>query len=804
MSEIERKEFIRKQLLLPEDVLLFPVREMAEHLRQKLECAEGDFAVTRPHMRSFSRIVDRDTAMLLEEFRRPTSLVDAILRHSQAKGLDPHALLENAFPVLQAFSAAAFLVPADSPLAKGVVASFAPGQIVAGYEVRRLIQVLEDSEVYQARAKNGHVAALKLTCKTPHDRQSLAFLREATALKQLMGVCSPNLLEYGTYRVFIATTWKPGVPVSRRAQELRKEQDKGWRDWLHRLCCHILCAYCALHDRGVIHGDVHPSNVFADSNDDVFILDYGLSRLTHISELDHNHRPGLAWFMEPELAAALLDGRILPVSSYAGEQYSVAALIYYLLSGEYYLTDAPERKLLYRRVLEAAPAPFACHGSPRWPGIEKVLARALAKAPSDRYQSMSEFRDEFVRAYRIQVNVNQKASPALSEHGWVNSVIGRACALRSYEQLFPESPTASVYFGAAGFVWFLYRVASLRNDPQLLAMADLWFRRTSGRIEASGSFGSPGSKTTDERNGQASLYLGQSGVHLLGALVGLASGDFHLGSHHVRSFLDICQLDEPSSELLFGRSGLLVGGSMLVAALGWFQRFDTEDLARMLQKQAKGLWKALYRQPGIASQDRLPHLGLAHGWSGILYAQLLLHKVLGLAPATDIYDALEDLAGRAEPHGRGVAWLGTLRHPDQVSETPTYAPGWCSGSGGYVYLWILAAEVVDDTRFLDLAEKAAWHTWEHADRTPNLCCGLTGRAFALLRYYRQTGEDVWLARAKQLAGLALDLYRDTDSADSRFYSLFRGPLGTALLAIELDFPERSVFPMFELEGWPIL
>jgi serine/threonine-protein kinase len=381
-------------------------------------------------------------------------------------------------------------------------------------------------------------------------------------------------------------------------------------------------------------------------------------------------------------------------------------------------------------------------------------------------------------------------------------VIDSAHAAEAYDKLFPEPPKTSVYFGAAGLVWFFYRAAMLREEPQLLAMADLWFRKAADRVDSADSFGSPAGEASEESIGRTSLYLGHSGVHVLGTLVGQASGDFQMADHHLRSFTDGCRLDEPSLELLFGRSGLLVGGAMLVTALQWSKHFDSDNLAGLLTARANGLWKALHGQSVAASQETLPHLGMAHGWSGILYAQLLIQKVLGGVPSDEFHAALHDIAGRAEPNGRGVAWLGTLQHSDQVSETPTYAPGWCSGSSGYIYLWILAAEVTREARYLEMAEKAAWHVWEHPDRNANLCCGLTGRAFALLRYYRHTGEEVWLERAKRLAGMAIDYYRDTDTSDTRFFSLFRGGLGAALLAMELDFPERSVFPLFELEGWP--
>jgi hypothetical protein len=60
-----------------------------------------------------------------------------------------------------------------------------------------------------------------------------------------------------------------------------------------------------------------------------------------------------------------------------------------------------------------------------------------------------------------------------------------------------------------------------------------------------------------------------------------------------------------------------------------------------------------------------------------------------------------------------------------------------------------------------------------------------------------------LIRAQQLASLAFGVFDDRFDWDGRTLSLYRGALGPALLAIELEHPERAVMPLFESEGWPV-
>jgi hypothetical protein len=145
----------------------------------------------------------------------------------------------------------------------------------------------------------------------------------------------------------------------------------------------------------------------------------------------------------------------------------------------------------------------------------------------------------------------------------------------------------------------------------------------------------------------------------------------------------------------------------------------------------------------------------------------------------------------------GIAWTGTIAGADGPS-TPAYAPGWCSGSAGYLLLWLTTFDVVQDERYRDLALRAGWHVWEHPDDSLNLCCGLAGRGLGLLRLYRATGDQSWLDKARQLVETAGT--RICTERQGR-YSLFRGELGVALSALELERPSTSAMPLLEPEGW---
>lgn len=78
-------------LLLPEDVVIVPVSRLAPGMRDRMEHEDGDHCVTRPRSRTTTTVVDARTAALLERFRTPSTIVDAVVAFCSAEGSDLRA-----------------------------------------------------------------------------------------------------------------------------------------------------------------------------------------------------------------------------------------------------------------------------------------------------------------------------------------------------------------------------------------------------------------------------------------------------------------------------------------------------------------------------------------------------------------------------------------------------------------------------------------------------------------------------------------------------------------------------------------
>ena len=153
----------------------------------------------------------------------------------------------------------------------------------------------------------------------------------------------------------------------------------------------ILTALEALHARGFIHRDLKPSNVFLSAHG-VKLLDFGLARETHPSVISSDATTvgqlaavkaltlsgmivGTPRYMAPEqLLSAPVDGR--------ADIFAAGTLLYEMIAGRPPFDDENAMKLFHGIVYEQAPN---LAGSAAIAAVNRIIHRAMAKRPDDRY-----------------------------------------------------------------------------------------------------------------------------------------------------------------------------------------------------------------------------------------------------------------------------------------------------------------------------------------------------------------------------------------------------------------------------------
>ncbi|WP_122817570.1 protein kinase domain-containing protein [Nocardioides pantholopis] len=173
----------------------------------------------------------------------------------------------------------------------------------------------------------------------------------------------------------------------------------------------VLAALEFTHRAGVVHRDIKPANVMIAAEGAVKLVDFGIARGSGDPAATMTHARaflGTPVYLSPEQAR----GEIADARS---DLYSAGCLLFELLTGRPpFLGDDPV-SIAYQHVHEEPPRASAHHRD-LTPAVDAVLARALAKAREDRFQSARAFTDALRSAARSLVHHDAGARAGALDH----------------------------------------------------------------------------------------------------------------------------------------------------------------------------------------------------------------------------------------------------------------------------------------------------------------------------------------------------------------------------------------------------
>jgi serine/threonine-protein kinase len=779
-------------LVLPPDAVLVPANTLPEALKQEFEHDRDSYALFRAHSRSPSRIITQDTARLLDYFRTPSSIPDAIIALASHQGENAASLLEAAYPILRELVRDQFLVPPNSPLASRIDCTFQPGERVGSFQVIECIDLLNDTELYLVKSGTGTFGALKIV-RTPSE-ENVKIRHEAKILRDLDGRGVPALLDAGVCheRPYLITSWCRGLDAYVAAQETRSNQN-AYRN-LRTLCCNLASAYAGLHQAGIIHGDVHPRNVIVDEDQSVILIDFGSASVCRKDKsVPAPSRGAVDLYLEPEAAKAKLAGEPTPEATFLGEQYSLAALISMLLTGRHTHEFSFERNRAFGQIAFEEPLAFMPQPPSVPPAVGEVIGKALSKEPADRFVDTEAFARELTTAFDTEAGLAEtvdRSEPLrqgfAGDSGWRELIQDPIAAFNGINDL-------SLSEGVTGLSYLALRLALARQNPELLGLADValdWaHKRYADREEQHPAAGAHRNAGSD--HAPVSIFSSSAGLWLTSALVAAAFEDAERLARSVEALTAIDASIEPRLELMSGRSGLLLASARLMD----FQPLHADDAAAKIRAfgndVANGIIRNLEHRQWVLPNACVGNLGLAHGWAGVLYALLRWQEHSGTDLKRVLAPRLDQIATLARPRGRGIWW--PMNTEDQRADD-SFCASWCNGSAGYTHLWLTAFRASGDPNHLEFAKLSAWTSYEAPMTSTNMCCGTVGRAYSLLETFKVTGDEAWRERAVDLHARALQLRKDDGRAP---LSLFKDRVSAELLEVELAAQDPLGMPMFE-------
>ncbi len=272
------------------------------------------------------------------------------------------------------------------------------GTTLGDFRILSMVGEGGTSVVYHAEhPAHGPVALKVLREKMRNDRTAVArFLREASYGTR---VTHPNVvrtIEIGELPPsihFLAIEWAPGDLLEKYA----KRNTPLPRDEAAEIIRQIADATHAAHQAGIVHRDLKPDNVMYDpTSRHVKLLDFGIAAEQDLAPEERLTRAGFFVGTLMYVAPEALSGQLVTP---AADQYSLATIAYYLLTGCLPYLGRSQREL-FTQLLSQPPIPLneakpeVRHGAK----VESIVMRGLSRDPVHRYPDVITFAHDLKEA----------------------------------------------------------------------------------------------------------------------------------------------------------------------------------------------------------------------------------------------------------------------------------------------------------------------------------------------------------------------------------------------------------------------
>jgi sugar lactone lactonase YvrE len=316
----------------------------------------------------------------------------------------------------------------------------APGAVVAGCRIESVVGRGGMGVVYRARELElDRVVAVKVIAPELLEDAAIRerFLREA---RTAAAIEHPNVIPVHAAGerdgvAFLVMRFIEGEDVRSLVRRGGPEPPARAAD----LTSQTAAGLDAIHRAGYVHRDVKPANVLVDRDGHVYVTDFGLAKqaLTRAGATRSGQWVGTLDYVAPEqIRGGRVDAR--------ADVYALGGVLYFTLTGEVPFERESDEAKLWAQLSEPPPVPSQVRrGLPR--ELDRVVARAMAKDPDDRFPSAGDLGRAALAAASggAPVPPERVVARGAAAPGGVGAEPGLAPETSTVTSIRPEEPPAA-------------------------------------------------------------------------------------------------------------------------------------------------------------------------------------------------------------------------------------------------------------------------------------------------------------------------------------------------------------------------
>ena len=359
--------------------------------------------------------------------------------------------------------------------------SLQPGTMIADrYEVIKCLGSGNMGLVYACRHRelSGHTVAVKvLFPEVAQDK--IAAARFRNEIFASYGVSHPNVVrayEYLRDGELLAYTMEY-VSGGDLADRLGSREQLIPIPEVVRLLSEMSAGLQAIHDAGIVHRDMKPENILLTKDNHVKIADFGIARTGTGPRLtEHGGVVGTIEYVSPEY---MLNSQV----DWRSDIYAMGIIGYEMLTGEAAFQGESVYATMTKK-LKTDPEPPSLKRRDCPPALDRIILRAMARDPEQRYQSAAEI---FQDLQKLNVSDVKSNAALLQRVPEVSSTYVGPALLKDTPK--PEDEVQELYANpsrpnrSVGYVPSRNMPVDDALEPNEQRSSDQWTRKTTTRTE---------------------------------------------------------------------------------------------------------------------------------------------------------------------------------------------------------------------------------------------------------------------------------------------------------------------------------
>lgn len=207
------------------------------------------------------------------------------------------------------------------------------------------------------------------------------FIHEAQAASALdhPNICTIHEIGHTEQgQIFIVMAFYDGETVKKKIDRGPLKLDEAFR-----IVTQVAEGLAKAHDRQMVHRDIKPANVMITADGVAKVVDFGLAKLAGVTRLTgEGTTVGTVAYMSPEQARG-------EETDQRTDLWSLGVMLYEMVSGQLPFRGDHESARIYS-ILNAKPEPLTSLRTGVPVGLDRIVEKALAKRPDERYQHADE------------------------------------------------------------------------------------------------------------------------------------------------------------------------------------------------------------------------------------------------------------------------------------------------------------------------------------------------------------------------------------------------------------------------------